>query len=341
MRLSVKIIFFTLCGVLTAALQASAQKAEKPKLTIGVGGRSLLYYLPLTIADRKGFFKEEGLDVTIDEFGGGSTSLQALIGGSVDVVTGAYEHTILMQAKKRDIVAVIELDRFPGLALVVQKKESSKYKSVRDLKGAKIGVTAPGSSSNFFVNFLLEQNGLTPNDVSFVGVGGGATAIAQMKHGEIDAMANVDPVITKLEGDGDAITLVDTRNERNSLEIFGGQDPGGVVYMTTDFVNRNPITVQKVTNAFYKALKWLQIATPEQIADTVPVEYLLGDKALYLAAVRNSKPIYSIDGMIPESGMKNVLNILARYNPDVKNANIDLPKTFEKRFVKKAAETIK
>ncbi|OYX82898.1 MAG: ABC transporter substrate-binding protein, partial [Azorhizobium sp. 32-67-21] len=138
-----------------SALPAAAQQAEKPKLTLGVGGKPLLYYLPLTIAERNGYFKEEGLDVSINDFGGGAKSLQALIGGSVDVVTGAYEHTIRMQAKGQDIVSTIELGRYPGIVLVVRKDKAEQYKAIKDLKGAKIGVTAPGSSTNFFVNFLL------------------------------------------------------------------------------------------------------------------------------------------------------------------------------------------
>jgi NitT/TauT family transport system substrate-binding protein len=332
-----KIASLAILVVFTAALQASAGQAEKAKLTIGVGGKPLLYYLPLTVAERKGFFKEEGLDVAVDELGGGSTSLKALLGGSVDAVAGAYEHTILMQAKGQAITAVIELDRFPGLALVVQRAQAEKFKSVKDLKGARIGVTAPGSSSNIFVNYLLEKSGLKPSDVSFIGVGGGAASVAQMEHGVIDAMANVDPVITKLEGDGQVVILADTRSESSSMEIFGGQDPGGVVYLKADFIKENPVTVQKLTNAFYKALRWLQAATPEQIGDLVPREYLLNDRALYLASVRNSKPMYSVDGDIPMNGMQNALNVLVQSNPGIEKTKIDLTKTFEDRFVKHAA----
>ncbi len=83
-------------------------------MTLGVGGKPLLYYLPLTIAERRGFFKEEGLEVEINDFGGGAKSLQALIGGSVDVVTGAYEHTIRMQAKGQDVRAVDRARAVPG-----------------------------------------------------------------------------------------------------------------------------------------------------------------------------------------------------------------------------------
>ena len=84
-----------------------AQAPEKPKLTIGVGGKPLFYYLPLTIAERKGYFKAEGLDVEILDFPGGAKALQALIGGSVDVVSGAYEHTITQQAKGQNIEALV------------------------------------------------------------------------------------------------------------------------------------------------------------------------------------------------------------------------------------------
>ncbi|MFG1180365.1 ABC transporter substrate-binding protein [Xanthobacter versatilis] len=330
----------TLAAALGAALMlavspASAQQAEKPKLTLGVGGKPLLYYLPLTIAERKGFFKDEGLDVTINDFGGGAKSLQALIGGSIDVVTGAYEHTIRMQAKGQDIVSVIELGRFPGIVLVARKDRP--ITSVKDLKGAKIGVTAPGSSTNFFVNFLLAKEGLKPEDVAFIGVGGGASAVAQMKRGEIDAMSNLDPVITKLEDDGDVKVLADSRTEAGNDKIFGGANPAAVLYMKRDFVAANPVTTQKLVNAFYRTLMWLKTATPEDVAAVVPEEYLLGDRALYLSAVKNSLPIYSRTGVIPAQGMKNALAMLVEFDPELKAATIDLPKTFDDRFVAKAA----
>src|SRR5258706_8493469 len=71
------------------ASAAHAADLEKTDITLGVGGKQLLYYLPLTIAERQGYFKSEGLNVTIVDFKGGSQSLQALVGGSADVVTGA------------------------------------------------------------------------------------------------------------------------------------------------------------------------------------------------------------------------------------------------------------
>src|SRR4029079_13759912 len=132
--------------------QAPGPAPEKNQLTLAVGGKTALYYLPLTICKRLGYFKEQGLDVTINDFRGGAKSLQALIGGSVDVVTGAYEHTIRMQAKGQDVRAVVELGRFPAV-VIAARKDRTEIKSPADLKGKKIGVTAPGSSTALIAQY--------------------------------------------------------------------------------------------------------------------------------------------------------------------------------------------
>src|SRR5947199_2836335 len=155
---------FALALALTGT--AHGQAVEKRQVTLAVGGKTALYYLPLTICERLGYFKEQGLDVTINDFRGGAQSLQALVGGSVEVVTGAYEHTIRMQAKGQDIRAVIELGRFPGLVVGVRTSKAASYRSPADLKGMKIGVSAPGSSTHFFVMYLMSKAGLKPAEVS-------------------------------------------------------------------------------------------------------------------------------------------------------------------------------
>ena len=159
----------------------------------------------------------------------------------------------------------------------------------------KIGVSAPGSSTNFFVMYMMSKAGLKPTDAAYIGVGIGPSAVAAIKKGEIDAISNLDPMITKLEQDGDIKIVADSRTEEGTRAIFGGSNPAAVLYIKQDFIEKNPNTVQALVNAFYKTLKWLERATPEQIAATVPEDYYLGDKALYLAAVKANKPAYSLD----------------------------------------------
>jgi NitT/TauT family transport system substrate-binding protein len=334
---SSKLFFSVLAVMLSLVRVAHGQAVERKQVTLGVGGKTALYYLPLTICERLGYFKQQGLDVTINDFRGGAQSLQALVGGSVDVVTGAYEHTIRMQAKGQDIMAVIELGRFPGIVVGLRKDRAESYKSAADLKGAKIGVTAPGSSTNFFVMYLMSKAGLKPTDASYIGVGAGASVVAAMKRGEIDALSNVDPMVTKLEQDGDIKIIADSRTEEGTRAIFGGSNPAAVLYLKHDFAQKNPNTVQALVNAFYKTLKWLEKATPDEIAATVPEEYFLGDKGLYVAAVKANKQVYSLTGLIPATGMQSAADMLLAFDEELKGAKIELGKTSEDRFIKKAA----
>ena len=336
-----KLLFGALAALAFSASAATAQVAgiEKPKVVIGVGGKSLLYYLPLTIAEKKGYFKEQGLDAEIIDFAGGAKSLQALIGGSVDVVAGAYEHTIHMQAKGQDIRATVDLGRYPGIVIALRK--DVKYDKPADLKSLKIGVTAPGSSTNMLAKFFLAKNGLSPDDASWIGVGGAASAVAAIRNKQVDGVSHLEPVITMLEQTGDIKIVADTRTEAGTRALFGGENPAAVIYTKKAFIDANPNTVQAIVNAEYKALQWLKTASAEDVASLVPENYLLGDRKLYMAAFQSSRASYSQTGLIDPAGMKSALDMLAQFTPDLKSAKIDLGATFDDRFAKKAAASVK
>ena len=337
--------FIASCITLTAAVAfaacALAQAPEKTKLTIGVGGKTLFYYLPLTIAEQKGYFKDEGLEVEIPDFAGGAKALQAMIGGSADLVSGAYEHTITQQAKGQNIEAVVLQGKNAGIVLAMPKAKAGAYKSPADLKGMKIGVTAPGSSTNMFVNILLAKSGLKPDDVAIVGVGTGAGAVAIMKRGEIDAMSNLDPVIAQLESDGTAVAVIDTRTEKGMQQVYGGAYAAGCVYAPVEFVQKNPRTVQAVVNAMVRALRFIQHSTPEQIVAAVPASYYT-DKALYTASLKANLDNFHHDGAISMAASQSVYKDLKTFDPGLQNApSIDLAKTVDMSFQQKAAQKYK
>src|SRR5689334_17287405 len=316
---------------------AAAQAPEKKKITIAVGGKSLFYYLPLTVAERKGYFKDEGLEVEIPDFAGGAKALQALVGGSADMVSGAYEHTINMAAKKQPITAVVLQARYSSIVLLLPKDKAAKYKGPKDLKGYKIGVTAPGSSTNMFVNNLLARGGLKPTDVSIVGVGAGSGAVAAMEKGEIDALSNLDPVVTQLESTGKFVAVADSRTEKGMKEIYGGDYHASVIYITDEFTKKNPNTVQAVVNAMVRADKWIAKATPQEIVELMPAEYKAGNPSLYKEALLKNMIGYSENGEMSMKAAENVYKVLNKFEPSVMNAGkMDLAKTFDNSFVKKA-----
>lgn len=322
--------------LLTLPALAQGEAPEKPKITIAVGGKSLFYYLPLTIAERKGYFKDEGLDAQIVDFPGGAKALQAMVGGSADVVSGAYEHTINMQAKGQAIVGIALQGRYNGIVLALTKAKAAAYKSPRDLKGMKFGVTAPGSSTHMAVQNVLVKNGLKPDDVAAIGVGAGAGAVAAMKRGELDGISNLDPVITKLESDGDIHAIVDTRTAKGMNEVYGGAYHAGCIYAPVDWVKKNPNTAQAVVNAMVRASLWLKTAKVDDIVAVVPPEYHGPDVTLYKAALQKNREGFSPDGRFSMEGAQNVYKVLNAFVPEVQRAKIDLAKTFDNTFADQA-----
>ncbi|OGB08252.1 MAG: ABC transporter substrate-binding protein [Burkholderiales bacterium RIFCSPHIGHO2_12_FULL_69_20] len=315
---------------------AHAQALEKPQLTLAVGGKNLLYYLPLTIAEQLGYFKAEGLDLKIVNFAGGSQALRALVGGSADVVSGAFEHTVNLQAKGQRLRAVALMGRAPQIVLGINPKTMPNFKSVADLKGKKIGVTAPGSSTNVMANFALAKVGLKPSDVSFIGVGAGNGAVAAMRSGQIDAMSNLDPVISLLTRSNDLKIISDTRVVAEADKVFGGPMPAGCLYLKQAFIDQNPRTVQALANAIVRANQWIQKAGPGDIIKTVPEEYLLGDRAVYIDAFLAAKGALSPDGLFPDKGADTAFRALASIDPAIAKAKLDLKAVYTNDFVRVA-----
>jgi NitT/TauT family transport system substrate-binding protein len=337
--------FTSLAALTVASVAAPALRAqgrlEKSKVSIAVGGKAAFYYLPLTISEQLGYFKDEGLDVEISDFAGGAKALQALIGGSADVVSGAYEHTINMQAKNQWIRSFVLQGRAPQIAVGVSTKTMPRYKSLADLKGKKIGVSAPGSSTNMVANLVLSRAGLKASDVSFVGVGTAAGALAALRSGQIDAMSNTDPVMTMLEQKGDVKIISDTRTLKGTQEVFGGPMPAACFYTHADFIQKNPNTCQALANAIVHGLKWLQTAGPSDIIKTVPEGYLLGDRALYLASFNKVREAIALDGILPDDGARTALRALASFDPSIKPEKIDLAKTYTNEFASRAKNKFK
>lgn len=324
-------------GVALPSLWAQP-RLEKTKVSIAVGGKASFYYLPLTIAEQLGYFKAEGLEVEISDFAGGSRALQAVVGGSADVVSGAYEHTINMQAKGQKFQAFVMQGRAPAIAMGISPKTLPRYKALADLKGKKIGISAPGSSTNMVANLILSRAGLKTTDVSFIGVGTAAGALSAFRNGQIDAMCNVDPVMTMLEQKGEIRIIADTRTLKGTVDVFGGPMPAGCLYAPLEFVQKNPNTVQALTNAMVHGLKWLQTAGPGDIIKTVPDSYLLGDRALYLAAFNKVREAISSDGLVAEDGPRTAARVLASFDDSIKINQLDLAATFTNGFAKKAKE---
>jgi NitT/TauT family transport system substrate-binding protein len=311
--------------------------AAQSKVTIAIGGSACLCYLPTVLAQQLGEYDKAGVKVELVDFKGGSQSLTAVLGGSADVVSGYFDHCVNLAAKKQFLQSFVVYDRFPGLVLVVSPKETGKINSVKDLAGKKVGVSAPGSSTDFFLKYLLSKNGVDTNSVGVVGIGLGATAIAAMEQGTVEAAVMLDPAVTLLQGKfKDLKILSDTRTQKDTLSVFGGEYPGGALYTKAEWIASHEKEAQALTNAMIATLKWIHSHSAEEIMAKMPPELVGNDKELYLAALKNTIPMYSENGKMDPKGAQAVLTVFSQSNPDVAKANIDLSKTYTNKFVDQA-----
>jgi len=325
--------------VVSAGLMAGAALAQS-KVTIAVGGSACLCYLPTVLAEQLGEYKKAGVDVELVDFKGGSQSLTAVIGGSADVVSGYFDHCVNLAAKNQPLTAFVTYDRYPGLVLVVSPKHTNEIKSVKDLAGKKVGVSAPGSSTDFFLKYLLKKEGVDPTSASVIGIGLGATAVAAMEKGEIDAAVMLDPSVTVLQGKySDLKILSDTRTEHDTRAVFGGDYPGGALYTKAEWIEKHPKETQALTNAIVNTLAWIHSHTAEEVMAKMPENLVGPDKAGYLAALKNTIPMYSTTGMMDPKGAAAVLAVFSAGSEVVAKANIDVTKTYTNKYVEAAKKT--
>jgi NitT/TauT family transport system substrate-binding protein len=339
-RKSMKRLFGRLAGALLALVLTSGLAAAQSKVTIAVGGGACLCYLPTVLARQLGEYEKAGLAVELVDLKGGSDALKAVLGGSADVVSGYFDHCVNLAAKRQELQAFVVYDRYPGLVLVVSPKHTGEISSIKDLAGKKVGVSAPGSSTDFFLKYLLKKNGLDPTSASVISVGLGATAVAAMEQGQIDAAVMLDPSVTVLQGShADLKILSDTRTQHDTLAVFGGEYPGGALYSTAAWVKSHEKETQALTNAILATLAWIHTHSAEDIMAKMPEEMVGKNKELYLAALKNTIPMYSETGKMDPKGADAVLAVFSESSPEVAKANIDVSKTYTNRFVEQAKTT--
>ena len=313
-----------------------AANAATPKLKIMVGGLDKVIYLPAKLTEQLGYFKQEGVDVQLLSEPSGADAETLLIAKQVEGVVGFYDHTVAIQTKGKCLESVVQFSKAPGEVEVVAV--SSPITAPSDFKGKKLGVTSPGSSTDFLTQALAVKAGVQPGDYTTVKAGAGDTFIAALKQGAINAGMTTDPTVARLLDAKQAKVLVDMRTSEGSQAALGGPYPSSSLYMDCDYVAKHKDAVQRMANAFVKTLKWMSENDAATIAAKMPADYSGGNPELYVSAVKASLPMFTNDGVMPADGPETVLRVLGTFSPNVKGKEdqIDLAKTYTTEFVKAA-----
>jgi NitT/TauT family transport system substrate-binding protein len=322
-------------------LLGAQPRPERTKLAIAVDGQSALHYLPLTLAEQLGFFKAEGLDVEVVDFSSGAAAAQAVASGAVQVGAGDFAHLLAGQAVGRAFRSFVLLGRAPGIALGVSPQALPGYRTLADLKGKRIGVTEPEAPTHRLARLVLAQAGLGESEVSYVSLNSADQAVLAFRLGQVHALSHGDAVMTLLEQRGEIRIVADTRTQKGALAVFGGAMPSACLYAPGDFITQYPNTTQAITHALVRSLKWLQTAGPRDLITSVPEAYMLGDRALYLAAFNKMREVVSPDGLMTEDGPATALRAFVALHPAVKPRAVDVNSAFTNQFAQLAKARFK
>jgi NitT/TauT family transport system substrate-binding protein len=335
-----RIVSLALMGVLglCAGAQAQTPKLEKPRIALSVGGSiSQMNKVAYVIALHRKYFEQEGLTVDSVAFASGTAALQNLIGGNADVVEGSFEHTLRMQTKGQHLMCIAVFGRYPANVLVVRKSQADKIKTIADLKGKKIGISAPGSSTHNFVAGLMERAGVNYKEASFISIGTGLSAVAAVRSGgELDAIVNLDPAINALVDNGEVVVLADSRTEEGTFAAFGGPYLADCLYAKIDFVKANPNTAQAIANAIVHAMQWLKTASIDDIIKSLPPEYYQTDERLYRKSLEKNLAAFQWDGIVSNEAVASVWKAISILEPELRAAKVDFEKTYDNRLVERA-----
>ena len=318
---------------LGAVVIASSAVMAADKITIIVGGYEKQIYLPAKLAEGLGYFKAEGLEVELLNEASGVDAENEMLAGAVHGVVGFYDHCVDLQTKGKYVESVVQFSQAPGEVELVSSKHP-EVKSMADLRAKSLGVTGLGSSTNFLSQYLMVKSGVPLGEFSTIPVGAGTTFIAAMTQDKIQAGMTTEPTISRLLKTGEARVLVDMRSPEKTKQALGGAYPAASLYMSTDWVQKNKPTVQKLANAFVKTLKFINTHSAAEIADKMPKDFYAGDKEGYIKALADGKSMFTADGVMPAGGPETVLTVLAAFSKNVKGKTVDLSKTYTTEFVK-------
>ena len=296
------------------ACGAEAQAPRKVRLTIPVVALSMT---PVYLAQAKGFFAEEGLEVAITQTSGGGPDIRALIAGEVDFSFTTGDNVILAAQEGKPLFMVMSgLNRlFINWAM---HKETAKAKGITEstplqeklkaLKGLTVGVTNLAALTGHLASFVIRKAGYTPQeDVKIIAIGAGPTWLAALENRKVDLALTAPPVPETAIQRGHAIMFINNAK---------GEDPSISEFLMENLVARpetlkkDPDLVRKMVRALFKANKWALSSTPEQVAEALKPTFAKTDPAIHLEGVKAMLPALSRDGRTTEKSVQATQDIL-------------------------------
>lgn len=348
---------------------AAFPKPEKRSITIATTNLSALPYLPLLVAQQKGFFAQHGLELQISEQQSAARATAALASGSADMVCGWLENMLAAPGRALALQSFVLLGVSPMMALGVPMRpapasdapsarraqsnaptQPTQLFQLTQLRGRKIGVVALNSPTHTVALAALRRAGLRASEVGFVSVGSPASAAMALRSGQIDALVHMDPLMLQLEQSGEIDLLASMRSPAACIQALGVQLPSSCVAAPAEFLLRYPGTAQACSDALVQALQWLAQASLRDMLNLLPdksssaeglANSLSMDAQLFLASFERLRSAYSADGVCTLPLASNLLQAMVDAEPAMRLEQIDVQRSINNAFALRSLVRLK
>ena len=284
---------------------SGAEAATKIRTTIPANA---LFFVPQFLAQSRGFFADEGLDVETITTNGDGPDVDALISGSVEFTISTPNRLMTTYQQGKRLLAVMTVMDRMGIQCFMNKEtaEAVHLSEARTpeakfakLKGLVIAGTRPGAFTYLLAIDYLKRAGLKPqDDAKVIGIGTGPAMIAAVENKQANVGCYGSPVIEAAVARGKSVWFINnTRGEDRHYNDFMFQ----VVYARPDFVAQKPEIVRAYVRALLRATDWLLTAPDTDLLTELKRQFSGLDDQTLLAAFHNVAASYSKTGRFSES----------------------------------------
>src|SRR5438552_6410908 len=290
--------------------------------------------LPVVVAERLGYLKADGMDVTVMNGRDDVWHGDMLVDGRIDAVMAYWHHNVVNQSIGRDTQAIVTLGVTPGAKVLVSNQARDKYRTPADLKGSRFIAGGAGSSKTTVANALVVAGGLELGDYTRLGTDGKDKNLVALREGKADFVVAPTPDGAFYEAQGVATVFADLTTLEGTRKALGSLLPTSTIYMASERVKAHPEIAQHLANAFVRTLKYINTHTPEEILAVIPPEISGKDRAAYMQALREEIPMFKSDGRMPPEDATREWQVLSEFNPKFKSVKVG--ETYNNTFVDEA-----
>lgn len=250
------------------------------------------------LADSLGYFKQEGIEIVpvdVTQFVKEDYLIQEpLVKGQIDAAEHWFNHTIFGARHGFPIVGVMMLNDAPGMKVMVANRLKDQIRSAADFKGRNVAEGAGYATKAVVTGYLAHRAGLprqayhsinhpTENRLQLV--------LGDLKADKLDVMTFQDPISAALLDTGRVSTLYDLTNHDGTVAALGAAFPSESILVAPAFIRDHPDTVQRLVNAYVRAMRWLNAHTAEEVIAQLPDSYFAGkDRAVQGKLIKSALP---------------------------------------------------